>query len=90
MRTMLVAYDLNRPGQNYPGFYEALKTVPLWWHYLDSTWLLRTNESAAELRNRLMSHIDAGDELLVIDVTNPEAAWSGFDDEASQWIRDYL
>lgn len=90
MRTMLVAYDLNRPGQNYPRLYEALKAVPRWWHYLDSTWLLRTQESAAELRNRLRPHIDASDELLVIDVTSPEAAWSGFDEQASQWIRDYL
>lgn len=90
MRTMLVGYDLNRRGQNYPGLYEALKAVPLWWHYLDSTWLLRTEESAAQLRDRLSPHIDAGDELLVIDVTNPEAAWSGFDQRASQWIRDNL
>jgi GH35 family endo-1,4-beta-xylanase len=90
MRTMLVGYDLNRPGQNYPALYEALKAVPLWWHYLDSTWLLRTEESAADLRNRLMRHIDAGDELLVIDVTNPEAAWAGFDSRASQWLSDNL
>jgi hypothetical protein len=90
MRTMLVGYDLNRPGQNYAGLIEALKAVPLWWHYLDSTWLLRTNESAVQLRNRLAAHIDSGDELLVIDVTNPEAAWSGFDQSASQWIKDNL
>jgi hypothetical protein len=90
MRTMLVGYDLNRPGQNYAALHEALKAVPLWWHYLDSTWLLRTEESAADLRNRLLPHIDPGDELLVIDVTNPEAAWSGFDDRASQWIKDNL
>lgn len=90
MRTMLVGYDLNQPGQNYPGLHEALKAVPLWWHYLDSTWLLRTEESAVQLRDRLSRHIDVGDELLVIEVTNPEAAWSGFDERASQWIRDNL
>lgn len=88
MRTILVAYDLNRPGQLYPALYEALKAVPLWWHYLDSTWLLRTDESAVQVRDRLMQHVDANDELLVVDVTSPEAAWSGFDERASQWIRD--
>jgi hypothetical protein len=90
MRTMLVGYDLNRPGQNYAGLIAALKAVPRWWHYLDSTWLLRTEESAVELRNRLSLHIDAGDELLVIDVTSTGAAWSGFDQTAVQWIRDNL
>lgn len=90
MRTMLVSYDLNRPGQNYAGLYEALKAVPLWWHYLDSTWLVRTEESAAQLRDRLSPCLDGGDELLVIDVTSPEAAWSGFDQRASQWIKDNL
>ena len=88
MRTVLVAYDLNRPGQNYPALYEALEAVPLWWHYLDSTWLLRTEESAIQVRDRLMRHIDGGDELLIVDVTGAEAAWSGFDQRSSQWIRD--
>jgi hypothetical protein len=87
---MLVSYDLNRPGQAYAPLIEALKAVPLWWHYLDSTWLLRTEESAVALRNRLAGHLDEGDELLVIDVTGPEAAWTGFDERASQWIKDNL
>jgi hypothetical protein len=90
MRTLLVGYDLNRPRQDYPSLYEAIKAVPLWWHYLDSTWLVRTEETAVALRDRLKRHLDADDELLVIDVTNPEAAWHGFDSRASQWIKDNL
>jgi hypothetical protein len=90
MRTLLVGYDLNRPGQNYAGLVAALKASPLWWHYLDSTWLLRTNETPVELRNRLASLIDSGDELLIIDVTGRAAAWSGFDQNAGEWIRNNL
>jgi hypothetical protein len=90
MRTLLVGYDLNRPGQNYPDLYAALKAVPLWWHYLDSTWLLRTEESASALRDRLLAHVDRGDEIIVIDVTGREAAWAGFDQRGSQWIRENL
>lgn len=88
MRTILVAYDLNRPGQDYSGLYKALKAAPLWWHYLDSTWLLRTEESAVQVRDRLSLHFDGGDELLVIDVTGTEVAWEGFEQRPSQWIRD--
>jgi hypothetical protein len=90
MRTLLVGYDLNRPGQNYGGLVAALKSAQLWWHYLDSTWLLRTDETAAELRNRLTVLIDPGDELLVVDVTGRAAAWSGFDENAGEWIRNNL
>lgn len=90
MRTLLVGYDLNRPGQNYTGLIEALKAVPLWWHHLDSTWLLRTEETSVELRDRLSVHIDASDELLVIDVTGRAAAWSGFSERGGRWIKDNL
>jgi hypothetical protein len=90
VRTLLVGYDLNRPGQNYASLFEALKAVPLWWHYLDSTWLLRTEETPVALRDRLSAHIDVGDELLVIDVSGRAGAWSGFDKRGGQWIKDNL
>lgn len=90
MRTLLVGYDLNRPGQNYPALYEALKEATLWWRHLDSTWLLRTNKSPVELRDQLRPLIDTGDELLVIDVTACAAAWSGFNERGSQWIKNHL
>lgn len=89
MRTLLVGYDLNRPGQNYDGLIQALKRTG-WWHHLDSTWLLRTEETPIELRDRLMRHIDAGDELLVIEVTNQAAAWTGINQSGSEWIKNYL
>jgi len=89
MRTLLVGYDLNRPGQNYEGLIGALKAKP-WWHHLDSTWLIRTEETPVQLRDRLARHIDSGDELLVIDVTSRAAAWQGIDQSGGQWIKDHL
>lgn len=90
MRTLLVGYDLNRPGQNYPELHEALKRTSVWWHHLDSTWLLRTHETHVQLRDRLKPLIDSGDELLVIDVTDQGAAWTGFSERGSQWIKNNL
>lgn len=89
MRTLLVGYDLNRPGQDYEGLYKALKTSG-WWHHLDSTWLVRTEETPVQLRDRLMQHMDASDTLLVIDVTSDAAAWIGIDQSGSDWIKNYL
>lgn len=46
MNTLLVGYDLNRPGQNYTELIEYLKSQVTWWHHLDSTWLVVTSKSA--------------------------------------------
>jgi hypothetical protein len=37
-----------------------------------------------------LAHVDRGDEIIVIDVTGREAAWAGFDQRGSQWIRENL
>lgn len=90
MNTLLIGYDLNKSGQNYEDLIEQLKAYPNWWHYLDSTWLIRTDDSHTVVRNALKEHIDSNDELLVIDVTGDAAAWTGFAGEAGQWIKDNL
>jgi hypothetical protein len=90
MRTFLVGYDLNRPGQDYAALIAKLKSYGTYWHYLDSTWLIRAEGSAVDIRDALMSLIDATDELIVVDVTGDAAAWVGFDKRAADWIIRYL
>lgn len=91
MRTYLIGYDLNRPRgtDDYPKLYEAIKNLGGWWHHLDSTWIIKTNSSAVEIRDALRSHIDSGDELLVVRLSG-EGAWVGFNDNGSQWLKDNL
>lgn len=55
MTVYCVSYDLNKAGQDYKALYEALRASPGFWHYLDSTWLISTRESAEELTNRLLA-----------------------------------
>ncbi len=89
MATLLVGYDLNKPGQNYDGLIERLKTVGTnWWHHLDSTWLIKTTMSPAELCDDLKRFIDSGDELLVLDVTG--AKWAGVGFESYDWPHNNL
>lgn len=90
MRTLLVGYDLNKPGQNYEPLLEKLKSYETWWHHLDSTWLIRADLTAVQLRDALRPFIDPSDELLVIDVTADAAAWVGFQSRAGDWILKYL
>jgi len=90
MTVLLVGYDLNAPGQRYNGLITELKSFGTYWHHLDSTWLVKAGLTAVEMRDRLKSFVDSGDELLVTDVSGDEAAWVGFSQRASDWLKANL
>jgi hypothetical protein len=81
-----VSYDLNSPGQDYKNLYNELKRSNSWWHYLESTWLINTNETASQFCERLRKHIDKNDGLLIIEVTNNYQGC--LSEEAWKWIRE--
>jgi hypothetical protein len=62
MRTLLIGYDLDTPGQDYSDLTDAIKECTAWWHCLDSTWIVRAEDTVVQLRNRLRSHVDGNDE----------------------------
>jgi hypothetical protein len=92
VNTYLITYDLNRPGQNYNELYDAIKKVAVgssWWHCLDSNWIINSNADSVTVRNSLTPHIDANDSLLVARLSGG-AAWTGFNTECSDWLRNNL
>lgn len=88
MATRLIAYDLNRPVQEYDDLIEAIKSLGPWWHHLDSTWLVKSTLSVTEIRNQLGRIIDSDDELLVVDVTDDARAWRGFTERGATWLKE--
>lgn len=90
MNTLLISYDLNRPHQDYPKLLDKLRSYGTYWHHLDSLWIIKTSESAKEMRDVLKAFIDSNDELLVVNITGDPAAWTGFSDRASKWLKDNL
>lgn len=89
MSTYIIGYDLNRPHQDYPELIHAIKQFSGWWHHLDSTWIIKSDLSAATIRDQLRQHVDANDELLVIEHQGA-AAWVGFNAAGSKWLKDNL
>ena len=89
MNTLLVSYDLYKPGQGYQVLYETLKSFGTWWHCLDSVWIVRTSYSATQVRDQLAHHIDNNDRLLVVSLTG-QSGWSGFDPKCSTWLKENL
>ena len=88
MRVYVVSYDLRKPGKDYKGLSEELQRSPRWWHYLESTWLIATSENAGELYNRLVPHLDQGDNILVIQAGSDRQGWLPRD--AWNWIQQNL
>jgi hypothetical protein len=79
-----ISYDLNRPGQDYSGLYQAIMECGSWWHYLDSTWLVHSSMNATQIWNHIASKVDASDRILVIGVTSDYQGWLTKD--AWDWI----
>ena len=88
MKTYLIGYDL-KTGQDYENLITAIKKYGTWWHCLDSTWLIKTDDTAVEVRDNLKKHIYSNDKLLVAKLSG-EAAWFGFSEECSSWLKDNL
>lgn len=88
MKILLVSYDLNKPGKNYSALYDILKTAPYWWHYLESTWLLATNETPTQWNEKLKAAIDENDNILIVDITKrPRQGW--LPTKAWEWIKEH-
>jgi hypothetical protein len=76
MTTYLITYDLLKPGQDYKSLHDAIRSLdPSVWHGLESVWVLRSAQSAGQVRDYLIKFIDSNDRLLVI-ATSP--AWSSW------------
>lgn len=86
----MIGYDLVKPGKDYSNLIGAIKTVSQnWWHCLDSTWIIKTEKSAEQVRDFLFNHIDGNDRLLVATLSAP-GAWAHFSQECSDWLRNNL
>lgn len=94
MATYLIGYDLNKEGAEYTAANKRLRDklgamFPTYWRNLDSTWIVVTDMTAVQIRDALRPFIDADDELLVLK-SGREAAWTGFSQSASDWLKNNL
>jgi len=86
MGVFLVGYDLNKQPESYAELTAKLKSFGTWWHGLDSTWFIRAERTAAQLRDELMTLVDRDDELVVMDVTGDSWGSYGLSKELSDWL----
>lgn len=86
MNKYLITYDLKDKMRNYNSLHTAIMSLGPWWHYLESTWIVKSYLSADQLWPYLGRHISNIDRLIIvrIDTTNksgwlPRDAWNWLD-----------
>ncbi len=82
MAIYMTGYDLHPvKGENYDKFFAALESMGAgYWDCLDSTWLIITEKTPAQIRDEIEQYLKDDDRLLVMRYGD-RAAWFGFKDE---------
>jgi hypothetical protein len=88
MSKFIVSYDLHKAGQNYTCIINKLKSYGSYWHIQGSVWIIATQENATQIRDKLKACLDSNDKLFVAKLSG-EAAWKGYPDNVSQWIKEH-
>jgi len=92
MSILMIGYDLNKKdGEDYAELHEAIKKLGSWWHCLESTWLVKTDESVMDVRDKLGSHLRGKDKLVVVKVkTSTSWASTNLKSGCTTWLRRHV
>jgi len=90
MTLHVVTYDLRKPGRNYDGLIDHLQSYAGWWHCLESMWFVESTLTAAELRDKIRTFVDANDGVLVMDVRTRSWATLGLSNQCNTWLKENL
>ncbi len=91
MAIYMIGYDLHPvKGGNYDKLFAALEAMGTgYWDCLDSTWLIITEKTPAQIRDEIKPYLTDDDRLLVM-CYGDGAAWLGFKNECQTWLEDKL
>lgn len=84
MSAFIIAYDLNKQGQNYDCIIKKLEELGAW-HMQQSVWILSSTSSASSIRDALGDCLDKNDRLFVGKIT--AGAWKGLGTDATNWLK---
>lgn len=86
MSIYCVSYDLfDGESEDYRNLIDHLKTYPRWWHHLQSTWFIETEQSAKEVLRNCARFVPTDIAIIVFEVGKTWAA-TGFERRGYQWL----
>lgn len=88
MKTYIVSYDLISE-KDYENLIKEIKSFTTWAKPLRSFWLVKTNETASAIRDRLKEVMDNDDKLVVIEAGNWWAT-RNISDDVTEWMKKHI
>lgn len=85
MALYIVTYDLNKAGKNYDGLIKAIQAYGSYCKPQKSAWFIDTQETAAQVRDKLSKQIDSDDDLFVGELIKHWAAANKF--SCTDWLK---
>ena len=87
MSTLLISYDLRKPGRNYEDLYELLRSFNSWSRPLQSVWFVKTTNTVETVGKTILNVVDSNDVVLVLDVHTQSWWSSNIPTDAAEWMK---
>ena len=84
-KAYIVTYDLDY-NDDYELLEEELKKYKKWWHYLERTWIIISEETVEEIWDKIEDKINKKNNLLIIEVKKDSQGW--LPQKAWDWINE--
>lgn len=88
MYSYAISYDLNKT-KDYEAVHDKIRAYGTYAKVLESFWVVKSSQTAEQIRDNVGSVIDSDDELFVAKLTGA-AAWRGLGSKTSEWLKDNL
>lgn len=75
MSSFIITYDLRKPGRDYQSLIDKIKTYNSACKPTESTWIIKSTEKPASIRDTLLKYMDSNDRLFVAGLSG-YGAWS--------------
>jgi len=83
----LISYNI-RENRDTNAFYNAIQNSGIWWHYFETTWIVRSDENSNQIYERLSPFVGTTVEYLLIVKIDPNDEQGWLPQEAWDWIRN--
>jgi len=84
----IITYEINK-NKDHAGLFEALKSYEDWWHYIDSTWLIKTNATPRDVTDKLLSYMDKVDDSLLVIKADIDEVRGWLPKKAWEWVKKH-
>ena len=81
----IIAYDLNKPGQDYDRIEKLISKLPTHSRILRSTWFVKSKRTAQEIFDLLEPALDRNEGIFIARIDLPLCAWH-LKPSIDQWI----